>query len=307
MKRAKLRTDKSYSAGFVQNRDIARVIGQFDMVMEAGGGASLALKWVRANNDWTRATVDFTAIRVWAYEKPEVKVFLVSPEGEVLVATLKGEKQEQIAPGSEGPEFYGEIMDMRHIGKHLYVCGMGRQVYRREGEGRWVHRDQGVLVAPSTRTVKGFTSIDGLSEDDIYAVGFGGEMFQCRKGKWREISSPTNLVFNKVRTVNPELVFACGQKGLLIKGANTRWQVLKHRGPRDEFFDIEWYRDQLFIASADALYRLEGDDRVVPVDTGLVDSTYGHLHANDGVLWSFGTKDICYTEDGVTWHDATPK
>lgn len=307
MKRRALRTDKSYSAGFVQNRDVARVIGQFDMVMEGGGGASLALKWIRTKNDWTRATVDFTAIRIWAYEKPEVKVFLVSPEGEVLAATAKGEEQEQIAPGQEGPERYGEIMDMRHIGKHLYVCGMGRQVYRREGKGRWEHRDQGVLNAPSTKSVNGFTSIDGLSEDDFYAVGFGGEIFQCKKGKWRQIDSPTNLVLNKVRAVNPELVFACGQKGVLLKGADTRWQALKHNGPKDEFFDLEWYGDRLYVAAADALYRLEAKDRLVPVDTGLTDGTYGHLHANDGVLWSFGTKHILYTEDGVTWHDATPK
>lgn len=301
------KTERSYSSGFVQSRDIARVIGQFDLLMQIGTGASLSQKWTRgAPKPWSVQPVDFTANRIWAYATPTEKVFLMGPAGEVLITTDTGSTQETIEPGKEGPERYGDLMDLRHIGKHLYACGMSRQVYRREKANHWVHSDQGILVKPNTKSVKGFLSLDGLSENEFYAVGFGGEMFQCKKDTWRPLDSPTNLALNKIRIINPELGFVCGQKGLLLRGAGTRWEAVKHKGPTEELLDLEWFQEQLYVASADGLYRLEKNDALKPVKTKLKNTSYGHLHAADGVLWSFGTKHLCYTEDGVAWRDATP-
>ena len=38
----------------------------------------------------------------------------------------------------------------------------------------------------------------------------------------------------------------------------------------------------------------------IPVPVEGVNS-FGHLHANEGVLWSFGTNQLASTTDGIKW------
>jgi hypothetical protein len=184
---------------------------------------------------------------------------------------------------------------------------MGRQVYRREGKDKWIHLDTGVLQEPSLTEVKGFNSIDGVDENDIYAVGFGGDMWHCMQGIWQELDSPTNLILNKVLVVNDKQVYICGQKGVLLAGHGDRWTTVEQDLEDEDFWDMTWYREALYLSSNKAVYRLDPNDNTLTVvDFNLGDKmTYGFVHANDGVLASFGTKHVCITKDGVNWEDIT--
>jgi len=35
-------------------------------------------------------------------------------------------------------------------------------------------------------------------------------------------------------------------------------------------------------------------------------TSFGYLHANDGVLWSFGTLQLAWTTDAIVWTAQTP-
>jgi hypothetical protein len=35
-------------------------------------------------------------------------------------------------------------------------------------------------------------------------------------------------------------------------------------------------------------------------------TSFGHLHAADGVLWSFGTLQLAWTDDGQRWNPEQP-
>ena len=153
--------------------------------------------------------------------------------------------------------------------------------------------------------VSGFNSIDGLGEDDIYAVGYGGEIWRRVNNTWRQLESPTNVILHRVRVVKKKLAYASGQKGVLLRGVGDSWQEIRHDSTQDNLWGLEWFKGTLYMASEDTLYRLNDDDDLDVVDMQGID-TCGHLHANDGVMWSFGTKNIAWSEDAVNWNDVTP-
>ena len=306
MARKKASEFYSFVSGYVQDSETLRIIAQLDDLIETGEPNSTLMKWVRSENKWYSFDFDWFATSLSVVLTPELQVFAAGPDGRVMVGTIHGEQQEKIDPSEDGPDVHGDIRDLRIIGKHLYLVGMGRQVYRRES-GKWVRRDAGVLQTPDLDEVKGFNAIDGLSEDDIYAVGWDGEIWHLKKGTWRQIESPTNVILNGVRVIKKNLAFACGQNGILLRGYGDTWDVVEQDGTDDQIWDLEWFKDTLYLATDDAIYQLLPDDTLEPVDMRLGDEvTCGSLHAKDGVLLSVGTKHVCFTEDGVNWQDADP-
>jgi hypothetical protein len=182
---------------------------------------------------------------------------------------------------------------------------MGRQVYRREGAGRWTRQDDGVVLPKGGIKIGGFNSIDGLREDDIYAVGFGGEIWRCVDAQWRPIDSPTNVILHCVRTVRKDLVYACGQKGVLLRGNGDLWEQFAQTETTDDLWGMEWFNETLYLSSDKATYSVKNNGEFEVIDIREI-KTRGHLHARDGVMWSFGRKNVAWTEDGVHWTDATP-
>lgn len=292
----------SFSSGIVQSRNVGRVIGQIDKLVETGEPECEILKW--ENSQWSSFSLEWTATRMWVVIKPELRVFITGPAGNVLVLTVSGSTEEQIDASANGPRGRGHIRDLRGIEDHLYVCGMGRQVYRRAGPGQWERHDQGVVLPVGDMRIAGFNSIDGTGENDMYAVGYQGEIWHYSKGVWNQIESPTNVILHRVRVVDSKTVYVGGQGGVLIRGRGDIWRELDHGATKDNLWGMEWFRGHLYVSTDNEVFRLGRNDQLEKVSEGL--EFCGHLHANDGVMWSFGTKQIAWTEDGVTWHDVTP-
>jgi hypothetical protein len=293
----------SFVSGYVQDNDTIRVIAQIDQLNELDEPNSILMKYVRSEDNWYAFDIDWYAIRLLVYKK---QLFAVGPQGEILVATAKSEDIEEIDSSNNGPSQHGEIRDLRLIDNKIYVTGMGRQVYRREGKNKWTRRDSGILQAIDTEEVTGLNSIDGLNEDDIYAVGYKGEICHFRKRKWQLIESPTNVILNYVCVVNKELVFVCGQLGTLLRGYYDSWESIEHECTDEQFWAMAWFNDELFVTTDNKIYKLLPDDTLEAVDMNLgYEATCGYLHASSGILLSVGIKHICWTADGVKWHDQT--
>ena len=228
----------SFGAGFVQSRDAARVIGRVDEIADAGEDDCWLMKWTQEEGKWAQFDLEWSATRLWIFLKPEPQLFATGPEGRVCILTPEGSTEEIIDSSDEGPTGRGPIRDLRGIGKSLFACGMGRQVYRRAGKDRWVRADNGTLVAPGKIVLAGFNSMDGLDESDFYAVGFEGEIWRRVNEKWRQLESPTNVILHQVRVVKKNLVYACGQKGVLLVGKGDEWTEIKHTATEDDLWGI---------------------------------------------------------------------
>jgi hypothetical protein len=297
----------TFESGFVESKGVGRVIALIDKLADRGSSSSQLMKWTADGKKWSYFPLEWWATRLCVRGKPCETLFAMCPSGIVLVGSATGQTEEEVDPSLKGPGGMGDLCDMRWIGKHLYVAGMGRQVYRREGSGRWVHRDAGTGESKMAKKIRGFTAIDGLDEEDIFAVGFEGEIWRCRKGKWKSLKSPTHQVLELLRVISPTLAYAAGADGVLLRGIGDAWTLVTHRATIHEFRGMEWFRDNLYLSTEDSIYRLTQDNKLVPIKIGLRRNwTCGDLHANDGVLWSFGSKHLAWTEDLETWYDVTP-
>jgi hypothetical protein len=294
----------SFRPGAVQNRDTVRVIAQMDALTAAGEPDTRLLKWTGADGKWTHVDIAWSAIRTCVVGKP-LTVFVLGVLGEFLEASAAGRVEGFIDESPNGPEGRGPMRDLRLIGETVFAAGMSRQVYKRTKAGTWARADTGMVLPLGTKEVAGINSIHGQDEDFMIAVGFGGEIWRFARGKWKMDDSPTNVILHRVHVIRSDHMFACGQGGTILHGSAGGWRVIDHKATEDDLWGMEWFKDTLYVASESSVYRLEGDS-LERVDMKLGKrKTCSHLSADDGVLWSFGPKDITWT-DGKKWFEATP-
>jgi len=95
-------------------------------------------------------------------------------------------------------------------------------------------------------------------------------------------------------------VYACGLGGTLLKGRKGQWTLIAVDAYSIDHWDLEWFGDRLWISSHSGLFTLEGDTlQPVQFDDD-APSTFGHLDARDGILWTVGSDDILQF-DGHEW------
>jgi hypothetical protein len=293
----------TFLTAHVQSKGALRSIAQIDMLKDAGSTASTLLKYVQG---WFAHELPWHATRIGYTTRPEPTVLATGPDGIVSIGTQSGSSEEQIDDSLEGPARRGPIRDLQLVAGVPYVCGMGRQVYRREGSDHWTRQDAGTVLPLGKIQLCGFNSITGLDEEHLLAVGFNGEIWRRDHGQWRIDESPTNLVLHKVLMIDAELAFASGQLGTLLRNDGSGWKTLDLALPEEDLWDLAWFDQALYIACDSGLFRLD-DDRLTLVDLGRPGRvSTRHLHANDGVLMSCGPKHVLWTDDGERWHDITP-
>ena len=198
--------------------------------------------------------------------------------------------------------------EIRTIGKHAYVTGMHRSVFRCDGVDKWVRIDRDVFtytVMAREEIIKrpyGFKSIHGFSEDDIYAVGYEGEIWHYNGQSWRPISSITNVLLHSVLCAPDGYVYISGELGMLLRGRNDAWKCL-HKESGCEFQSIAWFRDQLYVgmirsSGRGALYKLENDE----LET-VISMPIQFMDASNEVMWVGNLRSLRYTHDGENWQE----
>jgi hypothetical protein len=181
-----------------------------------------------------------------------------------------------------------------------FSVGPNRRVFRRTAPNLW----EDISAPPPTAgdfMDAGFESIDGKDESDIFAVGWGGEIWHFNGNDWINIDSPTNLALYKIRYDGQKFFYSCGQAGTLLQGNEKGWEIIENNLTDEDFWGMEWFNNKLFVASLNILYVLE-NEVLSPVDFGDTPppSTCYHLSAADGIMWSIGPKDVM-EYDGIQW------
>jgi hypothetical protein len=280
-----------------------RVVGQIDELMEKGSTDSELYEWSSLSG-WRTWSVNWVATGLTLVPGRVLSILVLGVDGIVCAETEGQFALEQLGKRI-GDTCQGDLRDIRTIGAHAFACGMGRQVHRRDDHGVWTRYDQGVRQAPDDLSVAGFNAMDGADECHMLAAGFGGEIWQCNNNVWSRLDGATNMVLHGVRVVSRALAYVCGQRGVLLRIRENTCQVI-HHDLEEDFWGLEWFKGRLYLATDHALFTLDENDVLKPVDVGAPQFTFGDLHAWDGALWSFGPKHLAWTEDGERWHDITP-
>jgi hypothetical protein len=250
---------------------------------------------------WGAATVPWLACSATVCHVPIERYLMLGTDGSVEVSGGGTVSEETIASGAVDPRKRGPLREVRGIAKgRAYAVGVCRQAYVREDEGQWRCIDQSAQVGDTPITDTSFESIDGFSEQEIYAVGWEGEIWKYDGSVFAQQNSPTNLALYKVRCAPDGFAYACGQLGTLLRGRDDQWEVIEHESTREDLWGMEYFDGRLYVSSTHIVYVLE-DGKLKPVDFGDdAPRTCYHLSAADGIMWSIGPKDVMEF-NGSTW------
>lgn len=264
---------------------------------------------------WTVTSVDAPKPTLRACLDEEGYFQLFGPGGRALYRSVIPEA----GVFRQGAAGYGYVNRIRAIGSSLYVCGASRQVYRYafasggtalSGEFFDIAGPmrQPALTPPpapsgpefdawSARDIVLFNDIGGSADDDIYAVG--DETWHFDGHSWTQLqlgSDPEPM--HVIKVLDADRILIGGRNGYLYLG-NVRDGFRSLVGVDDNatITGLEWFDNRLFVATNQGLRTLDAAARrLLPLDTGLRPALQdAHLlEAKDGVLWSFGYKDLAY-------------
>lgn len=250
------------------------------------------------DSKWIYRSIPWDAGALCGTVTPNVEVQVIGVYGQILKGTTTGFAGESIGNYADRPMKIGILRDAKIIDGNTYIVGMGRQIYKKDGL-TWQALDKDLLAVKDE--IVGFNSIDGIDERDIYVTGMGGEIWHYNSVRWEAIDSPTNVILNRAKCVSPDLIYLCGNAGVILSGSNQTFKVIEQSETDDNLFGLEWFNDVLYVSSLTQLYTLNGNS-LEKVDLKLEDDfTFGALDANDGVMWSVGARHMAYTRDGKSW------
>lgn len=222
---------------------------------------------------------------------PSERLVVVGEEGQVFTYVAGRHTNEQIVPAPAVIRAAGVVEGL------VYACGMRRQVFRRDGEASWID----ISVPASMAMVQGgFEAIGGFSSHEVYAAGWGGEIWQWDGVAWAPIDPLTNSILTGLCTTQRGDVFVCGQSGTLLRGRGQQWSLVELGGFAEDFWSVAWFHDRLYLSTMTALYAIV-DDALQQVEfAGERPASFHRLTHADDVLWSVGASDV-FSFDGQVW------
>ncbi|CAA9889669.1 conserved hypothetical protein [Candidatus Methylobacter favarea] len=290
--------DIRFTGVFVYDRNLAFIRAQLNSLNSKGIDHTVMIRY--KDGDWGQYIVEAPSTSHCLMKDPDLKVFLLVPDGNIHVASKQGFSWEKIDTKSGGANSLKALTEIRIISGKLYTVGMGRMIYRRDSIDNWSRFDKGINETPNLDPISGFKSINGFDATEMYAVGFKGEIWFFEENQWKPASSPTNLKLESIICTTGGQVFSCGASGLLLQGRRDVWNVIDHGLTTNTLWSIEEFDGSVFFADSIALYRYDKhtSEKVNIVVGKSISCSY--LHANDGVLWSVGENNIA-RYDGQNW------
>lgn len=232
------------------------------------------------------------------------QVLSLCREGTVHIATSTSNHIEHLDMSERGPSPLCWMLDIASIEGSVYAVGMARMVYLRQSEGKWVRVSDEIEGNSEDDIETGFRSISGFGER-IFTVGLHGEIWERNNELWRRRDSPTNVTLHCVQCLSHDRAFACGSRGVILEMKEGEWGSINHDGTVDDLWALQEFQGEIYFSSARAIYKLR-KDTLTEIQTGLgPQTTYGSLHAHDGVLWSVGRADLAEF-DGERWVRINP-
>ncbi len=290
----------SIFTGVVRYKDLSYLLATMDSLVEEEVPHTRIYELDRER--WGGEDLDWIAISATVCYQPEERFIAIGTLGRVKVFG-GGQIVDEgaIEDGSYSPKTRGPLREVRGIaGGRAYAVGTCRQAYRRDKPDNWVCIDKTAQIYNGDITDTCFESIDGFNENDIYSVGWEGEIWHFNGNNWSQIDSPTNLTLFKVRCCSDGYVYACGQMGMLLRGRDTDWEIIEHEETEDSLRGMEWFQNKLYLSSSKNVYELNSDN-LLKVNYGSdLPSTCYHLSAREGIMWSIGAKDVMQF-DGKNW------
>ncbi len=166
--------------------------------------------------------------------------------------TLANDEDTLLDPHSftESSRTQGSILrHVQSIANSTYcVDNMGGIFQLDEPNNKWLRIFPGDLKSADGGQPM-FNAITGFASDDLYAVGFGGQIWHFDGQSWSQKSSPTTYILTNA-TVMKDLVVICGVGGVLVQGRDDSFEALKEGdNPSGSLFGLAALGDIALLAN----------------------------------------------------------
>lgn len=325
---AKANTRLTMSAGSAINKDMFYMSCTLDELEASQDGALSRLVFYQdqTNEKWFYHDLPDWRVVSTCFPTPEAdgvrKIYALSEQGDVECYSRQGSVIEKIADAglaTGGPNL-GYVTRIREIGNHLYVCGYGGQVYRREASG-WVHFDAQLLQTPlslpdtddpaqflaalvkTTNETIGLVDINGSSEDHIYIAGNDGYVAFFDGGHWTKLPQVTAANLKEIHPVSDVEVWIAGSKGTLLRGnATDGFKAVARKSLDTDFYALTTFQGSLYIGAGDGIYEFHDSGlQRLPISDKYGLTVVSSIDAKDGVLWALSERKLVRF-DGATWN-----
>lgn len=223
-------------------------------------------------------------------------VVAISPGGAYW--EVKTQSREETNGGINSAQ--NTLRSLAVIDDTIYACGMGRSVLQRKSAGHW---DE---VGPGTSTgdvgmLVGFEDLAGFSSDELYAVGWRGEIWLRTKTAWKRLDSPVSGNLNALCCAPNGTVYIVGDRGVMLRGNNDIWEVLD-TNRTDNLLDVAFYDNVVYVTTDFEILKLENDSLIAEqafADADDHPNTCRHLLMAKDALISMGSKDLFRLHKGL--------
>lgn len=289
-----------FTGVYIHRKDLVFVRGIIKTLDSDNVNHAIMLRWFKG--EWGHYIIENVITSHCVIGNGYREVISLGADGTIHVASSSGFTWESIDDSDEGPNDKRAMVDIKPIGNEVFAVGMARQVYKRQKGGTWIRCDQGARGEKGIWDIAGFKSIDGFGVNSIYAVGFKGEIWFYDGHRWQALDSPTNVKLEKVKCLHPNDFFIAGAKGTLIKGSKNKMKIIPNNVTKSTLWGLEYYNGKTYLSDRKDVYVFSGGE-IEKIDMQLGKKiTTCYLHANDGVLWSVGDRDVAVF-DGNTWSE----
>jgi hypothetical protein len=199
-----------------------------------------------------------------------------------------------------GAEREGFLTDLRKIGDKWYAVGGHHQAYQETRGGGWKAIDEQIYVDGEKGDASVLLSVHGLSESDIYSVGFNGVIFHYNGKVWNQLPSPTNAGLQRVLCVDKDEVYICGNANGLYRGTGSKWTELTESDESVTFWDMALFQGKVYLCTKTRLFVVQDDtlqEVAIPVRGPL---GFYRMDADRNELWTCGNECVLQF-DGRKW------
>ncbi|WP_181423458.1 WD40/YVTN/BNR-like repeat-containing protein [Halomonas heilongjiangensis] len=290
----------SFLDGVIIDSRTIRLIGVEDARAESEIPHGLIM--TRRDDQWLAVGIGERLVSCTTTPVPDYAFIAIAESGREVDIGNNTLRQEIVALGEHSPTSNGPLTAVRSFADGQVFCvGTARQVYRKTGSSSWVRLDQTCKPNdPEARSTTAFLAVDGFSAEEVYAVGWDGEIWRFDGSIWHQIDSPTNVALHGVHCASNGMVYICGKCGTLLKGRGSTWDVLEQSDTEEDLRSIRMFDGILYVCSTNLVYRWY-DEKLEVAKMASPVSSAGRLTASGQRMLSVGLKDVAIF-DGQDWH-----
>lgn len=274
-------------AGALHSREDVLIVAGMARLDDEHTAHSIILRWSGAL-PWHGIALNWSSASCCAIGEPRRKFCLLGIDGEFGVIHENELGESRVA----GKSLYA----LTAVGRSTYAVGAVGQVLRSEDGRSWENLNHARQAKAGL-----LEGVAAYTPEEVYAVGADGAIVLLTPTKAERIDSPTNLVLSGICRGPDDLLYACGQKGMILRGRKHEWTVVEHDETKEDLWSICTFQGRVFLTSTHFLYELKGDKLEAVRFENDIPRTFCKLSlAGDDTLLSVGQRDA-FLFDGRGW------